>query len=260
LATAPTELRMTAQLNHMSGGGMAQAPLKLSAMLRPRAVSFAGFEEFSFEPPRERGAHEGEGEGEASYPGDEYRESNEAAGQPARSDGKLVIDKLAGTTDGQGAAQFLLKPLPKIARASELLAELSYQDPNGETRTVAQLLPLWPSKLVLGLRSKGWVSSGDGKLSFSALALDTVGKPQAGQRIEVKARLHQMISSRKRMVGGFYAYDNRNEVRELGVVCSGSSDACWPARPGWMWPARWNWWPAPKMPRGASCRRPAMSG
>jgi uncharacterized protein YfaS (alpha-2-macroglobulin family) len=210
LPVAPSELRMTAQLNYMAGGGLARAPLKLSAMLRPRAVSFPGFEEFSFEPPRERGGH----------PNDAEQDGDEA---PAG--GKLVVDKLAGMTDRQGAAEFVLKPLPKLERAQELLAELSYQDPNGETKTVAQLLPLWPSKLVLGVRSKGWVSNVDGKLSFSALALDTAGKPLAGQAIEVTARLNQMISSRKRMVGGFYAYDNRNEVKPLGTVCSGRSDA-----------------------------------
>ncbi|MCV2367633.1 alpha-2-macroglobulin family protein [Roseateles oligotrophus] len=217
LPVAPSELRMTAQMNYMAGGGLAQAPLKLSAMLRPRALSFAGFEEFSFEPPRERGAN-------AAEPSYQEQDESEGEGRPVQRDGKLVIDKLAGLTDRNGAAEFLLKPLPKIARASELLAELSYQDPNGETKTVAQLLPLWPSKVVLGMRSKGWVSNADGKLSFSALALDTAGKPLAGQAIEVKARLNQLISTRKRMVGGFYAYDNHNEVKELGVLCSGKSD------------------------------------
>ncbi|MCV2354397.1 alpha-2-macroglobulin [Paucibacter sp. B2R-40] len=221
LPVNPSELRMSAQLNYTAGGGLAQAPLKLSAMLRPRALSFAGFEEFVFEPPRERGANESAYQ---AYQSSQEQVDGESESRPVQRDGKLVVDKLAGSTDRNGAAEFLLKPLPKIARASELLAELSYQDPNGETKTVAQLLPLWPSQVVLGLRSKGWISNADGKLSFSALALDTAGKPLAGQAIEVKARLNQMISSRKRMVGGFYAYDNRNEVKELGVVCSGKSD------------------------------------
>ena len=30
--------------------------------------------------------------------------------------------------------------------------------------------------------------------------------------------------TRKRMVGGFYAYDNRTEVKELGALCSGTTD------------------------------------
>ena len=31
-------------------------------------------------------------------------------------------------------------------------------------------------------------------------------------------------TSRKRMVGGFYTYDNKTETKELGTVCSGNSD------------------------------------
>src|SRR5690606_15431721 len=45
-----------------------------------------------------------------------------------------------------------------------------------------------------------------------------------GQALEVKARLAQTISTRKRIVGGFYAYDNRTELKELGTLCSGASD------------------------------------
>ncbi|MBT9494417.1 MAG: alpha-2-macroglobulin, partial [Paucibacter sp.] len=213
LAVAPSELHLTAQLNHLAGGGLAQAPLKLSALLRPRALSFAGYEEFVFEPPQERTANAG------------AADDLEEEGRVVQRDGKLVVDKMAGMTDRNGAAEFLLKPLPKLERASELLAELSYQDPNGETKTVAQRLPLWHSGVVLGLRSKGWAGRADGKLDFSALALDTAGKPLAGQRIVVRARLNQLISTRKRMVGGFYAYDNKTQVKELGQVCSGSSDA-----------------------------------
>jgi hypothetical protein len=33
-----------------------------------------------------------------------------------------------------------------------------------------------------------------------------------------------VISARKRMVGGLYAYDNRTDVRELGELCTGTSD------------------------------------
>ena len=53
-----------------------------------------------------------------------------------------------------------------------------------------------------------------------------VGRPDAlkGQALEVRARLSQVISTRKRIVGGFYAYDNRTEVKELGTLCSGASD------------------------------------
>ncbi|MCZ8076430.1 MAG: MG2 domain-containing protein [Paucibacter sp.] len=210
---APKELRLGAQLNYQSGGPMAQAQLKFSALLRPRSLRFPGYEEFSFEPPR--------GLGEAERFQDEG-EGEEGAG-PAR-DTRLVLDKQPSVTDRQGAAETVIKNLPALSRPSELLVELSYSDPNGEVRSVNQTVALWPSKLVLGLRTRSW-SNNRGSLAFSALALDTAGKPVAGQRLEVKAQLRQTLSSRKRMVGGFYAYDNRTELKDLGTICSGSSDA-----------------------------------
>ena len=58
---------------------------------------------------------------------------------------QLVADKLALDTDRAGAARAVLKDLPPITRPSELLAELTYNDPNGEAQTVATTVNLWPS-------------------------------------------------------------------------------------------------------------------
>ena len=208
---APAELQLAAQLNYLSGGGMAQIPLRVSALLRPRAPSFAGYEDFSFEPPRDPA--------QVEQPGEDGEESPAAA-----RDTRLVADKQAFSTDGQGAAQLRLKGLPKLERPSELLTELSFNDPNGELQTRGLTLPLWPAKVVVGVRASSWASV-RGQVSFKVLALDTAGKPLAGQALKVRARLTQTISTRKRMVGGFYAYDNRQELKDLGEVCSGTSDA-----------------------------------
>lgn len=204
---APTSLSLPVQMSYLSGGGMAQAPLRATALLRGRSAGFAGYDEYSFEPPRDPAS------------GDEAPEEGEAA-----RDGKLVADKLPLTTDRNGAATFVVKDLPKITRASELLAEVTFNDPNGEGQTVATTVPLWPSAVALGIKAGAWASS-RGKVKFTALALDTAGKPIKGQAVEVHGRLAQVISTRKRMVGGFYAYDNRTEVKELGALCSGSTDA-----------------------------------
>jgi len=64
-----------------------------------------------------------------------------------------------------------------------------------------------------------------GQAAFTAVVLDTQGQPLRGRSVSVSARVHQTFSTRKRIVGGFYAYDNRRETRELGAVCSGSTDA-----------------------------------
>jgi hypothetical protein len=63
------------------------------------------------------------------------------------------------------------------------------------------------------------------QIRFQALALDLAGKPQAGVALDVKAVARITTTSRKRMVGGFYTYDNKTDTKDLGTVCSGTSDA-----------------------------------
>jgi len=207
---APRELALALQLNYFSGGGVALAPVKASALLSARGVSFPGFEEFSFTPPRD-----------AAQPDPESSEDTDAAADATR---RLVADKLALTTDAQGAATVTLKDLPPIKRASSLQAEVTFNDPNGEVQTVSTNLALWPSAVVLGVKAASWASS-RGEVSFSVAALGTAGEPLKGQQVQVRGRLTQTITTRKRMVGGFYAYDNRKEVKDLGTLCTGTADA-----------------------------------
>lgn len=206
---APKELPLDVQLNFFSGGGL-QAAARASALVKPRYGQFPGYEEFTFEPP-------GKADGADTPP-------DESDDEGALREGRLVADKLAVQTDRNGTARVVLKDLPKIDRASELSAELSFNDPNGEVQTASARIALWPSAVVLGVKTGAWASQ-RGKVKFQVVALDTAGKPIAGQKVDVRARHTQYLSTRKRMVGGFYAYDNRREVKELGAVCSGQSDA-----------------------------------
>lgn len=201
---APRELAFAAQLNLNAGGPLAKAPLKLSALLRPEAPSFAGHEDFTFRPPR----------GERPRNGDD-----EDAGDGA----KLVAERLPATTDAQGAARVLLKDLPKLEGPAQLSAELTFDDPNGEVQTVTQRVALWPAAVVVGLRTRHWAAV-RGESRFTAVVLDTAGKPLAGRELQVSGRVHETLSVRTRLVGGFYAYDHQRRTRELGVLCSGRSD------------------------------------
>jgi alpha-2-macroglobulin len=210
IPAAPKELAVAVQLNYFSGGGMAMAPARASALLRSRYVSFSGYDEFSFEAPREPS--------KSDTGRDEESESS-----TSERGGKLIADKLALTTDKNGAASFTLKDFGAVTKPSDVVAEVTFNDPNGEVQTASTSIQLWPSAVVLGMRTGSWASS-RGKVKFTALALDTTGKAIKGQSIEVRGRLSQVISTRKRMVGGSYAYDNRTETRDLGALCSGSTD------------------------------------
>ena len=205
-AIAATEIAFNAQINAMVGGPMAAAPVVLSALLRPAPPSFAQHPDFRFAPPRA------------------VRTDGEENAQGDDSDARLVADKLQAKTDAQGAARLVIKGLPALPGPAEITAELGFDDPNGEVQTVTQRVRLWPAAVVVGLRAPSWAGS-KGAARFTALVVDTRGKPMAGRAVEVIGRLHQTMSTRTRIVGGFYAYDNKRSVRELGVLCSGNSDA-----------------------------------
>ncbi|MDD0838457.1 MG2 domain-containing protein [Curvibacter sp. HBC61] len=198
------------QVHYVAGGPAAQLPVRVSAALRPRAISFPDYEDYSFSPPRSRQAGAGLG-------GDE--EDAQAV-----QDLRVVADKQALTLDRQGTGRLALPTLPRSEQAQDLLLEASYADPNGELNTLRSVSPLWPAAVIAGLKTEGWASSQQ-QLRFQALALDLRGQPQAGVALEVRAVSRQTRSSRKRMVGGFYSYDNQADTRDLGTVCSGRSDA-----------------------------------
>ena len=208
---APKVLPLDVQLQHLGGGGVANAPLRTTALLRPRGVAFPGYEEFRFEPPA--AVREGVAPVEAFDP----------EAPPQEAAGRVVADRLTATTSAAGAARVTLEKLPAVDRASEVLAEVSFADPNGEVQAVALTVPVWPSAVVLGVQARAWTGS-RGEAEYRVAALDTRGRPLRGQAVEVRGRQVEVTSTRKRLVGGFYAWENRTRLRELGVLCSGRTD------------------------------------
>ncbi len=199
---------VSVQVHYVAGGAAAQLPVRVSALVRAKSLQFDGYDAFSFAPPRGRSQTTSEGEEEAS------------AGQDAR----VVADKLPLTLDRQGSGQTTLDKLPRLAGAQELLIEATYADPSGEVQTLRSTSGLWPASVVAGIKTEGWVSSRQ-KARFQALALTTDGKVAAGVPLQVQAIARTTTTSRKRMVGGFYSYDNQTTTKDLGTVCTGKSDS-----------------------------------
>ncbi len=215
--SAPVDL----QVSYLSGGGAARLPTRVSAQLRPHTLSFPGYEGFSFETPHKKS--EGAAHDEESYEESDEETSGESSdgGDTAT---RLVADKLPLNLDAQGRGQTVIADLPLSPTPEQLVVEASYADPNGEIQTLRQVGTLWPAAVVAGIRTDGWVST-RGLARFQALALGIDGRPAAGVKLAVTARTRVITTARKRLVGGFYTYDDRTETHELGTVCSGQSDA-----------------------------------
>ncbi|MBK7280611.1 alpha-2-macroglobulin family protein [Candidatus Aalborgicola defluviihabitans] len=196
------------QVNYVAGGAAANLPVRVSALVRGKYLNYPDYSEFNFQPPRGPRDNRPEGEEEVD----------------ASADSRVIADKLPITLDKNGGGKVTVDKVPTKRTPQDLLLEATYSDPNGEVQTIRSTQTLWPAAVVAGIKTEGWVSSSQ-KIKFQALALDLSGKPQADVALEVKATARITTTTRKRMVGGFYTYDNKTSVKELGSVCSGKSDS-----------------------------------
>ncbi len=208
LQSVPTDV----QINYVAGGGAANLPVRVSALVRGKYLSYPDFDEFSFQPPRAR-------RGESSSSGSDGEEEATAS-----QDQRVIADKLPLTLDRNGAGKLTIDKVPVSKIPQDLLLEATYSDPNGEVQTLRGVSTVWPAGVVAGIKTEGWVSTRQ-KMRFQALALDLAGKPAPGTALDVRAVARIVTTSRKRMVGGFYTYDNKTETKDLGSVCSGKADS-----------------------------------
>ncbi|WP_240162370.1 alpha-2-macroglobulin [Glaciimonas sp. PAMC28666] len=199
---APTDVPLDVQLNYLNGGGAAGQAVHITSLLRAKAISFSAYDGYSFTAPSDGDSDNSNG----------------------IDDQKIVADKLPITLDKNGGGKTVIKDLPSINMPKELLTEMTYADPNGEIQTVSSVTPVWPSAVIVGLKAGEWISVKK-KLTLTAVALNPAGQPQVGVPIEISGRSKQTNSHRKRMVGGFYAYENTRTSADLGTLCSGKTDA-----------------------------------
>jgi uncharacterized protein YfaS (alpha-2-macroglobulin family) len=218
------EVDVGVQVSYLAGGGAAHAPVKLRSVVQPRTVSFADYEAFVFltgavkEGPQEQRRYDW-------YRG-EYLLSDEAelpAGAAGGADTK-VLKTLSFSLDDAGGGKATLAELPIADTPRQIVSELEYTDPNGEVLTSAVRIPLWPAGLAIGLKPDSWALSQD-QIRFQALVLDLAGKPVADTPVAVTLFERKTFSHRKRLLGGFYAYESGTEVRRVKTVCEGRTDA-----------------------------------
>ena len=233
----PKEIDLDLSVSYFSGGGAGRLPVKLRAEIRPRALGFAGYDEYTFSGERlKEGAR-------ALSLYDLLGLDDEDA--PVRD----LLHRLPrrNEVDEAGAARAKFAKLPKIDTPRSLHAELEYRDPNGEVQTAVADIPLAPSKLAVGLKPESWTASAD-SLRYRVAVLDLAGNPVPDAEVSVDLYQRKTYSHRRRIAGGFYAYENVSEVKRIAVPC--------PAPPG----DAWSWEASPdcrggRTPRGFSSAR-----
>ena len=220
------------QLNYLAGGGAGGAQVKLRALVQPSPPSFPDYEGFVFangnvKEGRARQAtanwYAGTYELEEPEDGGEGEPADEAPNVP-RTPGTRLLATQALTLDPAGAARVTLAKLPKSDVPQSVQTELEYSDANGEILTSSLRMPLWPANVMIGLKPDAWAATRD-KVKFQALALGLDGRPRANVAIKLDLLQRTQFSHRKRLIGGFYAYESYTEIKRLKDACEGRTDA-----------------------------------
>lgn len=216
------------QVSYLSGGGAGGQTVKLRGLVQPKEMNFPDYEGFQFANGRvqeglERpGAAHGSQHDFLSDETDDESPSDNAADTATPVNRPLTAQTV--TLDSGGAARVRFDHLPAVTMPHTLQAELEYADANGEILTASTRVPLLPAKVIVGLKPDAWAASKD-KLRFHALVLNPEGQPHAGAAVKVELLQRKQYSHRKRLVGGFYAYEHYSEIKMLKEACSGVSDS-----------------------------------
>ena len=206
-----SEMEIDLFVSHLSGGGANNLPVKLRSQLQPKQVRFADYEDFVFA----NGEVKEEVTRRTNYEVAEEQQSKKT--EPKIQTTELILDKT-------GSSRTRISGLPLVLAPNDIITEMEFRDPSGEVQTVSTRIPLWPSKILLGIKPDSWASSKE-SFKFSVAAVDLSGRPVSEQDLKVELFQRQYYSHRKRLVGGFYSYEHVTETKRVGPLCEGKTDA-----------------------------------
>jgi uncharacterized protein YfaS (alpha-2-macroglobulin family) len=222
---AVPELPADLSVHYLAGGAARELPVTFRALIQPKEIPpIDEFEDFVFAngpvvegTSRQRQEYFAEEtEAEVDSEGEEFSREPLPL-KPAVHHREQVV------LDATGSARITIPRLPRVAAPQELLAEMEFPDPNGEIRTVAGRVPLWPAHRLVGILPDSWMASKD-RLKVWTAVVDVTRRPVAGVPVRVDIFERKLYSHRKRLVGGFYAYEHVEEIRRTGEFCRGSTN------------------------------------
>ncbi len=218
-AEAPVDLAVS----YLAGGPAGDLPVTFRHQVVPKSLTVPDdYESFLFaNGPAKEGVQrlQERGDDEEAEPdlSDTDVDSLRIAGR------EHPLQRQAVTLDRTGGARVMLANLPRVTRPMDILTELEFRDPNGETATVSSKLALWPASLLVGIKPDSWSLSKE-SLKFQVAAISLAGRPLPDTPVRVSLLEKKVFSHRKRLIGGFYAYEHVTETKRLGQLCEGKTD------------------------------------
>lgn len=212
------EVEADLSISYLSGGGASGLPVKLRTEILPKFLSFPDYEEWVFSNGRVK-----PGIVRSEEYSEDYDEQEEGLREPDHTEKKGKLQTLELILDKQGGARAKLSGLPEIDAPKDILAELEFRDPNGEIQTQASRIPIYPAKWLVGIDS-GSEDAPQGSIKIRVAVLDLKGKPVPQAEVKMHLLERKTYSHRRRLFGGFYAFENITEVKALGLFSQGKTD------------------------------------
>ncbi len=215
-----SEFTVDLAVQYLAGGGASGLPVTVRAQLQPRGLPpYEGFEGLSFGAgPVATGIVRDGGDGETG--GDEG-----TPGDGRGRAGPAVHQRESVTLDAAGTARAVIRNLPPITKPVDVLTELEYRDPTGQVQTASTRVPLWPAAYLAGVQVERASGQAGDTLRVKAAVVDVLGKPVPAAAVQMAVFRQVIYSSRKRLVGGFYAYEHIRETTTAGELCGGATNA-----------------------------------
>ena len=210
----PASVPLSLFVGYLSGGGAGQLPVTLRSQFSTWFVSPKGWDAYSFG---------GDAVAEGTRPLGGGRDGGEDGGDEDGA-GLPYAQTLPATLGADGTAHADVTVGRAITRPLGLTVEMDYPDANGQTMTASRILRLFPAALQVGIKTDGWMMRDD-DLRLQMVVLDLSDKPVSGTTVHIDLYTRETITARRRLIGGFYAYDNQEKVSHLAGGCTTTSDS-----------------------------------
>jgi len=209
------EVTLDLSVQYLAGGGAGLLPVKLRSEIGPKSIPpFEGFDHFVFGNGSVKEGMVRRGEALESEEEVEIIDERKGVRLPSMD---LILDR-------SGSVRTKISDWPKVEAPMEIQTELEFKDPNGEIQTVASKIPLWHSTYLIGIKPDSWAVSKEA-FKFHIAVVDLSGKPISGAPVKVDLFERKTFTHRKRLVGGFYAYEHSVETKRIATLCEGRTDS-----------------------------------
>ena len=202
----PGSVPLSLFVGYLSGGGAGGLPVTLRTDYAAWFPDPKGWDQFTFG---------GEELAEGTKPLDSY--------QQAPTPTLPFAETLPATLGADGTAKTDIAVGQPITRPVTLSVEMDYPDANGETMTASRSMTLYPAALQVGLRTDGWMMKAD-DLRLETVVVGLDGQPLKNRTVRVDLYSREILTARRRLIGGFYAYDNQEKVTKLPGGCLARTD------------------------------------